>query len=102
MSILHIVNKSPFEKTSLDSCLVYSKEGAAILLIEDGVYAALSGTAIADRMSAALKKCGVYALGSDVKARGMDVKKVIDGIKVVDYGDFVDLTVAHESIHSWV
>jgi len=100
--MLHVVNKSPFEKTSLDSCLMHAKEGAAILLIEDGVYAALSGTAIADRMSAAVRKCKVYALEPDIKARGMDMGKVIDGIKVVGYGDFVDLTVAHDSVHSWV
>nr|VFJ46673.1 MAG: tRNA 2-thiouridine synthesizing protein B [Candidatus Kentron sp. FW] len=102
MSMLHVVNKSPFEKTSLDSCLLHVKEGAAILLIEDGIYAALSGTSIMDKMEAAIKKCKVYALESDIKARGMDVAKVIGGIKVIGYGDFVDLTVAHDNVHSWV
>nr|VFK42217.1 MAG: tRNA 2-thiouridine synthesizing protein B [Candidatus Kentron sp. TC]VFK42648.1 MAG: tRNA 2-thiouridine synthesizing protein B [Candidatus Kentron sp. TC]VFK61549.1 MAG: tRNA 2-thiouridine synthesizing protein B [Candidatus Kentron sp. TC] len=102
MSMLHIVNKSPFEKTSLNSCLMHVKEGAAILLSEDGVYAALSGTAIADKMISALQNCKIYVLEPDIKARGMDVGKVIDGIKVIGYGDFVDLTVAHDSVHSWV
>ncbi len=44
MSILHTVNKSPFEKNNLESCLRYAKSGSAILLIEDGIYAALAGT----------------------------------------------------------
>ena len=35
MSMLHTVNKSPFEKTTLDSCLRFAQEGSAILLIED-------------------------------------------------------------------
>lgn len=102
MGMLHIVNKSPFEKSSLGSCLMHVKEGAAILLIEDGIYAALSGTAIMDRMKAAIKKCEVYVLESDIKARGMDIAKVINGIKIVGYDDFVDLAVTHDSIHSWV
>nr|VFK50193.1 MAG: tRNA 2-thiouridine synthesizing protein B [Candidatus Kentron sp. TUN]VFK50819.1 MAG: tRNA 2-thiouridine synthesizing protein B [Candidatus Kentron sp. TUN]VFK51258.1 MAG: tRNA 2-thiouridine synthesizing protein B [Candidatus Kentron sp. TUN] len=102
MSILHVVNKSPFEKTSLDSCLMHAKEGAAILFIEDGIYAAFSDTVIVDKMKAAIKSCDVYALEADIKARGMDVGKVISGIKVVNYGDFVDLVVAHDGIHSWV
>ncbi|NNJ85513.1 MAG: sulfurtransferase complex subunit TusB [Gammaproteobacteria bacterium] len=100
--MLHVVNKSPFEKTSLDSCLVYAKEGAAILLIEDAVYAALKDTAVADKVRAALKKCKVYALEPDIKARGMEVAKVIDGIDVVNYGGFVDLATAYDNVHSWV
>lgn len=102
MGMLHVVNKSPFEKTSLDSCLVYAKEGAAILLIEDAVYAAFKGTAFAEKIKAALGKCKVYALEPDIKARGMEVSKIIDGIETVDYGGFVDLTVTHDNVHSWV
>nr|VFJ91837.1 MAG: tRNA 2-thiouridine synthesizing protein B [Candidatus Kentron sp. H]VFJ92872.1 MAG: tRNA 2-thiouridine synthesizing protein B [Candidatus Kentron sp. H]VFJ99687.1 MAG: tRNA 2-thiouridine synthesizing protein B [Candidatus Kentron sp. H] len=102
MSMLHVVNKSPFEKTSLDSCLLYSKEGAGILLIEDAVYAALEGTAFAGKVKAALKRCKVYALEPDIKARGMDIMKVIGGIEIVNYGGFVDLTAAYDNVHSWV
>ena len=35
MSELHTVNKSPFEKSSLESCLSHVAEGSAVLLIED-------------------------------------------------------------------
>ena len=37
--MLHTVNKSPFDKSSLDTCLKFAKAGSSILLIEDGVYA---------------------------------------------------------------
>lgn len=102
MTMLHIINKSPFEKSSLDSCLRYAREGAALLLIEDGVYAALKGTAISGKMQATLETLKVYALGPDLKARGMDALQVIEGIEVVDYGGFVDLTVAHDKVQSWL
>ena len=45
--MLHIVNKSPFECTSLASCLRVAQRGAAVLLIEDGIYAATTGSAVA-------------------------------------------------------
>ena len=51
MTMLHIVNKSPFERNTLDTCLKHAKAGSAILLIEDGVYGALKGTASAIRTS---------------------------------------------------
>ena len=42
--MLHTINKSPFEKSSLQTCLRYADDGSSILLIEDGVYAASKGT----------------------------------------------------------
>ena len=32
MSELHTVNKSPFEKSSFDSCMEHALEGSAVLL----------------------------------------------------------------------
>ena len=46
MADLHTVNKSPFEKNSLERAIQFSLPGAAILLIEDGVYGATKGTAV--------------------------------------------------------
>ena len=42
--LLHIVNKSPFERNALESCLRLSNSGHSILLYEDGVYGALQNT----------------------------------------------------------
>ncbi|MFZ0254835.1 MAG: sulfurtransferase complex subunit TusB [Gammaproteobacteria bacterium] len=102
MTMLHIVNKSPFEKTTLDSCLRYAQEGSAVLLIEDGVYAALRGTSVSERMRDALEAIKVYVLEPDLKTRGMDQSKLLDGVELVDYGGFVDLTVAHDIVQSWL
>ena len=44
MSLLHTVNKSPFETNSLHSCVAHSRSGDAILLMEDAVYGAIAGT----------------------------------------------------------
>ena len=99
--MLHTVNKSPFERNSLESCLRYAKKGSAILLIEDGVYAATKGTTVADQITAAMADCKVYALQGDLEARGV-ADKVLDGVELVDYNGFVDLAAEHDKVQAWL
>lgn len=99
--MLHTVNKSPFERNTLKSCLAYAKPGSAVLLIEDGVYAALADTAISDMVKQAMSQISLYALGPDLEARGV-AKRVIDGVKVIDYAGFVDLVVEHPNTQAWL
>ena len=98
--MLHTVNKSPFDHTTLETCLKFAKQGSAVLLIEDGVYAALKETAVSKQVQDALKRVSIYALKSDLEARGMQ-NRVMDGIQLVDYGGFVDLVVEHNAVQSW-
>ena len=99
--MLHTVNKSPFEHKALESCLRFARPGSAVLLIEDGVYAAAKDTAVAPRVQEALKTVTIYALKPDVEARGMQ-NRVMDGVRLVDYGGFVDLVVEHDAVQSWL
>ena len=102
MSVLHVINKSPYDRNSLDSCLRLAKSGNSVLLLEDGVYAALSKASSAEAVSKRMDDLTFYVLGADVSARGLDDKPLIDGISVVDYGGFVDLVVEHEVAQSWL
>ncbi|HQU15638.1 MAG: sulfurtransferase TusB [Chromatiales bacterium 21-64-14] len=102
MTMLHTVNKSPFERRTLDSCLSHAVKGSAILLLEDGVYAALKGSVVADKVKDAAQDFSIYVLGPDVHARGMTDEQVIDGVSVVDYGGFVDLVTSHDNVQSWL
>ena len=102
MSILHTVNKSPFEKNSLDECLSHSTDGSAILLLEDGVYAAMQGTNVETALKDAMASKKVYALGPDIKLRGLSAEKVIDGVEIVDYNSFVDLTESNDKVQAWL
>ena len=99
--MLHTVNKSPFENKALESCLRFARKGSAVLLIEDGVYAAARGTAVSKDIEAAMKDVSIYALAPDVAARGMQ-DRVMDGVRLVDYGGFVDLVVEHNAVQSWL
>lgn len=99
--MLHIVNKSHAQTSSLQSCLRLAKAGSALLLIEDGIYAATQGGAATSGIAAAVKQLKVYALQPDVDARGM-AGKLVDGITPVDYAGFVDLVTEHPSNQSWL
>jgi tRNA 2-thiouridine synthesizing protein B len=102
MSILHTVNKSPFERNSLESCLKFAQNGNAVLLIEDGIYAALKGTSAEGQVKAALDNLKVYVLGPDLAARGFKEERVIEGVNVVDYAGFVDLAAENDKVQAWL
>jgi len=99
--MLHTVNKSPFDHNTFETCLKFAKQGSAVLLIEDGVYAATRDTAVSKQVEEALKNVSIYALKPDLEARGMQ-NRVMDGVRLVDYGGFVDLVVEHDTVQSWL
>jgi tRNA 2-thiouridine synthesizing protein B len=98
--MLHIVNKSPLERSSFDSVLTTGADGA-ILLIEDGVYAATKGNSAEAKIKNGMSKFKFYALTPDVEARGI-ADRVIDGVTLVDYAGFVDLVAANKTCQSWL
>jgi tRNA 2-thiouridine synthesizing protein B len=100
MALLHTVNKSPFESNTFDTCLSLAKDGSTILLIEDGVFAATTGTGVAEKIKNA-SGISFAVLGPDLQARGLE-GKLADGIKVVDYDGFVSLVADHEAVQSWL
>ena len=101
MAMLHTVNKSPFERNSLASCLNHAKDGSSVLLIEDGIYGVIKGNAAVDSIKGAAG-ISFYVLGPDVKARGISEDRVVDGVTVIDYKGFVDLVTKHDNVQSWL
>ncbi|MHB9053597.1 MAG: sulfurtransferase complex subunit TusB [Thermoleophilia bacterium] len=93
-----MINKSPFESMSLDDCLKYASKGSAIILYEDGIYAAMAGTALESKMNSIAGDYKVYVLKEDLMQRGID--KLISGVTEVDYAGFVDLVEEHKTC-SW-
>ena len=98
MSILHLVNKSPYENSNLDTAASIMKSDDMLLLIEDGVYGAVKS----GKASAMLAGHKVSALGPDLAARGISVDKLADDIEVIDYAGFVDLVETNDKVQSWL
>ena len=102
MATLHTVNKSPFQNQTLLSCLGHAKAGDAVLMIEDGVYGAMSGTALNDAIANMAADVSLYVLGADLAARGINAGRVADGVISVDYEGFVDLAASHDRTQNWL
>lgn len=98
MAMLHLVNKSPYERPSMDTAVGYMKDGDTLLLIEDAVYGAMKD----GKAAAQLKGCKVSVLGPDLAARGVSEDKLLDGIHVVDYTGFVELVATTDRVQSWL
>ena len=98
--MLHIINKSPLERNSLDACLRIAESGT-ILLIEDAVYAATRGTAVEARIKDALGRFKIFALLPDLEARAV-ADRVVDGVTTIGYDGFVDLVAEHPNCQSWL
>lgn len=94
--ILHTVNKSPLQDHSLGSCLQFMAPNDGVVLLEDGVYAAIGNVDFG--LSAAAGP--VYALDSDISARGL-AARIRDGIRVIGYEEFVTLCTEYDVVKSW-
>lgn len=100
--MLHTVNKSPFSSDSLSLCLDYASEQDVVVLIEDGVYAAMKGSNSEAMVLESLASKKLFAIGADLKTRGIAEEKIIDGIQVVGYDGFVDLVANNDKVQSWL
>ncbi|MCW8884882.1 MAG: sulfurtransferase complex subunit TusB [Motiliproteus sp.] len=96
--ILHTVNKSPHTSNCLQSCLRTLSDQDALLLIEDGVYAA--DNHYANQTEALGEEITLYVLKADVDARGLQ-NRLSSRFQVIDDAAFVDLCVQYPKTQSW-
>lgn len=97
--MLHTINKSPFESSTLETCIRFLQPGNPVLFIEDGVYAVQAGNRFAGLLENTMKDNPVYALQPDLAARG--ISAVTEGVESVDYEGFVELVEEHQ-VNSWL
>lgn len=95
--ILHILGRSPFGCSQLTDCLRVASTGDRLLLLGDGVYAALP--AASDHL-AHHPFAGIHALGDDLDSRGLR-HHLAPGIEVIDYDRFVSLCCEADNTLSW-
>ncbi len=96
MATLHLIDKSPARSDALAACLRVIAADDALLLIEDGVYAAVAGSTAA----ATLPGHTTHALGADVSARGLQ-RRLAREVKVIDESGFVELALHCDRVMSW-
>ncbi|MCB1741286.1 MAG: sulfurtransferase complex subunit TusB [Gammaproteobacteria bacterium] len=101
MASLHTVNHGPNQSNALQRCLRLAEDGSALLLLEDGVYAALAANQAHDPLREHLVRLRVYVLEPDLLARGLVDCALATGIERVDYDEFVQLAARCERVVSW-
>ena len=89
-----------FRESSFDSCMEHALEGSAVLLYEDGVYAAIKGRCGGRKVKMAQGE--ILCFGPRSESRGLSDERVTDGIEIVDYAGFVDLAAEHDKVVAWV
>ena len=102
MNMLHTINKSPFENSTASSCIKLCTKDSSILFIEDGVISVMKSTKFSETIENALKEFKMYVLKPDLEARGLPLNNVIEGVEIVGYDEFVDLTTEHKTVQSWL
>lgn len=95
--MLHTLSHSPWQ-CDIDALLSMLREGDDLLLIQDGVLAALEGSRFVEILNSA--PISLSVLKDDLDARGL-TGQISSKINVVGYTDFVNLTVKHPSQMNW-
>lgn len=95
--MLHTLRHSPWQ-CDIEGLLRMLGEGDDLLLIQDGVLAAMEGSRFVEILNNA--PITVSALKEDIAARGL-VGQISAKIDAVSYTDFVNLTVKHATQMSW-
>jgi tRNA 2-thiouridine synthesizing protein B len=95
--MLYTLSHSP-NYCDLPALLRLTTEGDALLLLQDGVLAGLTGSHHLDLLLNT--SLSLYALEDDLAARGL-LGHFSSNIAVIDYNHFVALTEQHRSQMAW-
>ncbi|AEN66751.1 Protein tusB [Enterobacter soli] len=95
--MLHTLSHSPWQ-CDIEALVRMLREGDDLLLIQDGVLAAIEGSRFVEILTNA--PISVSALKEDIDARGLS-GQISAKIDVVGYTDFVNLAVTHSSQMNW-
>ncbi|QMR75534.1 sulfurtransferase complex subunit TusB [Enterobacter sp. RHBSTW-00175] len=95
--MLHTLSHSPWQ-CDIEALVRMLREGDDLLLIQDGVLAAIEGNRFVEILTNA--PISVSALKEDIDARGL-AGQISAKIDVVGYTDFVNLAVTHPSQMNW-
>ncbi len=90
--MLHIIKTV----SAIEEAVALYNEHDEILLIEDAVYAANPQ----HQSFRQVKHTKVYALDSDIQARGM-ANRISPSVSIVSYSGFVELTATQEKSLTW-
>lgn len=98
--MLYVINKlHGIDK--LEIYLLRARPESTVLFIEDAVCAVKTGSKTAEIIGKYLSHLTVCAVAPDLVTRGLTENQVLAEIILVDYDEFVELTVSNRIIQFW-
>lgn len=97
MSTLHVLSHSPFGDDRLSSCLRLLGSADAVLLSGDAVYALQPDTVPLSTLQE--RAIRLFVLIEDAQARAIEIP---DWAEAIDYPAFVELSIHHAKVNSWL
>lgn len=91
--MLHIIQQSPSHSESLNNCLHVIQKTDDLLLIENGVFCALSNHKLRNHPN-------IFILTPHAKECGV-LEQLISHIQQIDFDGFVELVAKHAHIVRW-
>lgn len=95
--MLHTLSHSPYY-CDIDALLRCLGPDDAVVLLQDGIIAALADTHVANRLLGA--SIPLYVLRNDADARGL-TEQISSNFALIGYNQFVQLTVKHSQHLAW-
>lgn len=95
--MLHTLLHSP-SHSDLETLISMTEAGDDLLLLQDGVLAAVAGSRALQRL--ATSPATLWVLEEDVQARGL-AGQISTSVQSVDYNGFVTLTIRHPQQMVW-
>lgn len=95
--MLHLIFQSPLETATLQRI----GTGDTLLFLENAVTWLLKNSENSFDLSNLLATNGLFVLRNDIETRGIGIEELVSGIAVIDYSEWVTLTMQHQQIQSW-
>ncbi|MDQ7090510.1 MAG: sulfurtransferase complex subunit TusB [Methylococcales bacterium] len=93
----NLIYQSPLETATLQRI----SAGDSILFMENAVLRLLKSSRHTTELKTMTLNKALFVLKEEIEIRGICPDDLISGIEIIDYPDFVQLTLKHPLIHTW-
>lgn len=95
--MLHLV----FQSSEVDVVLERIEAGDAVVFIGSSILRLIERGSMAKVLKQSAKSCYLCALSDDLALFGVDRGDLVDGIRAIEYAEWVELAVTHKQSLSW-
>jgi len=95
--MLHLVFQSPIEQAVLQRV----DPGDVVIFLENAVLRILQNGTLESVLLELINNNRLCVLLEDIVVRGIAIDELVSGVDVIDYDEFVELTVHNPVIQSW-